>query len=116
MSNDECLFCRILKGEIPSTQVYTDDLVTAFRDIQPVAPTHILIIPNKHIADNNSFTLEDEPIGGRMLTVVQKLAKTEGIAESGYRLIMNTGKDGKQEVPHMHLHLIGGQAMQHKIG
>jgi histidine triad (HIT) family protein len=116
MHDENCLFCKILKGDIPSNQIYADELVTAFRDINPVAPTHVLIIPNKHIADNNYFAEEDEIIGGRMFSVVKIIAKDEGIADSGYRLIMNTGKDGKQEVPHMHLHLIGGQAMKHKIG
>ena len=116
MKDLNCLFCKILSGEIPSTQVYQDDLVTAFLDINPVAPKHILIIPNKHIEDNNDFSPEDEPIAGRMFTVVQKIVQQEGIAESGYRLILNTGPDGHQEIQHLHLHLLGGQSMQHPMG
>ncbi|MBT3240357.1 MAG: histidine triad nucleotide-binding protein [Chloroflexi bacterium] len=116
MENVDCIFCKIIKGDLPSDKVHEDDTIIAFRDINPVAPTHILIVPKKHITDNNDFYPEDEEIAGRMFSVVRELAKKEGITESGYRLIMNTGKDGGQEVPHMHLHLIGGQKMQHKIG
>lgn len=116
MNNPDCLFCKIVAGEIPSTTVYADDLVTAFRDINPVAPTHILIVPNKHIEDNNAFDEADQAIAGRMFIAVKKIAKQEGIAEDGYRLIMNTGPHGRQEVKHLHLHLIGGQVMQHPMG
>ncbi len=116
MKDPNCIFCKIVAGEIPSTIVYQDDLVTAFRDIHPVAPVHILIIPNKHIPDNNAFLEEDTAIAGRMLTTVRKLAESEGINEDGYRLIMNTGPHGRQEVQHLHLHLIGGQIMKHPIG
>lgn len=114
--DQDCIFCKILAGEIPSTQVYQDELVTAFRDINPVAPTHILIIPNTHIEDNNDFSEADEPVAGRMFTVVRKIAQQEGIADSGYRLILNTGPDGRQEVQHLHLHLIGGKRMEHPMG
>lgn len=116
MLDQDCLFCKIVAGEIPSAKVYEDDLITAFRDINPVAPTHILIVPNKHIADNNSFEEKDEGIAGRMFTVVKKIAAQEGIAGDGYRLIINTGPHGRQEVKHLHLHLIGGQMMQHPMG
>ena len=112
----DCIFCKILAGEIPSTKVYEDEDLTAFLDINPVAPTHILIIPNKHIPDNNYFDVEDESLAGKMFTVVRKLAEQKGIAKSGYRLIMNTGPDGRQEVDHMHLHLIGGKGMEHPMG
>ena len=112
----DCLFCKIITGEIPSDTVYQDEMVTAFRDINPVGPTHILIIPNDHIPDNNSFMAEDEPVAGRMFRTVRELAVKEGIAESGYRLIMNNGSDGRQEVKHLHLHLIGGQRMKHPMG
>jgi histidine triad (HIT) family protein len=115
-TNPDCIFCKIVAGEIPSEKVYEDDVITAFRDINPVAPTHILIIPNDHIEDNNAFSVEDEPIAGKMFTVVRKLAAQEGIAENGYRLIMNTGPHGHQEVKHLHLHLIGGQSMRHPMG
>ena len=116
MSETDCIFCKILQGDIPSSKVYEDDLITAFQDINPAAPVHVLIIPNKHIPDNNAFTEADEPYAGRMVTVVPRLAKELGIAEDGYRLIMNTGAHGHQEVMHIHLHLLGGQPMQHPMG
>jgi histidine triad (HIT) family protein len=114
--SENCIFCKIVSGEIPGEKLYHDDLVAAFRDIHPVAPTHILIVPNQHIASVNDLTEEDERVTGRMLTVAQKLAKQAGIAENGYRLIVNTGPHGGQEVFHLHLHLIGGQRMQHPMG
>ena len=113
---DDCLFCKILKGEIPSTTVHKDDQVTAFRDINPAAPTHILVVPNKHIADANDITKEDEQLMGHLLRVVKPIAEEEGIAESGYRLIINTGPDGHQEVDHLHLHILGGHPMKHPMG
>ena len=113
---DDCLFCKILKGEIPSTTVYKDDQVTAFRDINPAAPTHILVVPNKHIADANDITKEDEQLMGHLLRVVKPIAEEEGIAESGYRLIINTGPDGHQEVDHLHLYILGGHPMKHPMG
>ncbi len=112
----DCLFCKIIAGEIPSEKVYQDDLVTAFRDINPVAPTHILIIPNKHIATINDLTPEDESLVGHLFLTARSLAKEEGIDESGYRLIINVGPDGGQEIYHLHLHLIGGQKMRHPMG
>lgn len=114
--NDDCIFCKIIAGEIPSTQVYQDEQVTAFRDINPVAPTHILIIPNRHIAMVNDLTPEDEQLVGHMFTTAKQIAAQEGIAESGYRLIINNGADGGQIVFHLHLHLIGGQKMRHPMG
>jgi histidine triad (HIT) family protein len=116
MSNSDCIFCKIITGEIPSTIVYQDDTLTAFRDINPVAPVHILIVPNKHITDNNAIQPEDEVIAGKMFSLVRKLAESEGIAEDGYRLIMNTGPHGHQEVQHLHMHLIGGKPMMHPMG
>ena len=116
MTNPDCIFCKILAGDIPGEIIYKDEMVSAFRDINPVAPTHILIIPNKHISDNNTFSEQDEPIAGRIFRVVKELAKQEGITESGYRLIMNTGPDSRQEVKHMHMHLIGGQVMKYPMG
>ncbi len=115
MSND-CIFCKIIAGEIPSTQVYQDEQVTAFRDINPAAPTHILIVPNKHIASVNDLVPKDEILVGHLFTVARKIATQEGIATSGYRLIINHGPDGGQEVYHLHLHLLGGQKMRHKMG
>jgi histidine triad (HIT) family protein len=116
MANQDCIFCKIVAGEIPSHKVLQDEWVTAFRDINPLAPTHILIIPNKHLTSTNDLTPYHAAMAGRMLTVVPEIAAKEGIAESGYRLIMNTGPDGNQVVMHMHLHLLGGQRMKHAMG
>ncbi len=114
--SDDCIFCKIIAGEIPGDFVHQDDLVTAFRDINPSAPTHILIVPNEHIPDNNAVTEAHAPILGRMFSAVATLAEQEGIAQSGYRLVMNTGPDGHQEVMHLHLHLMGGHRMRHPMG
>lgn len=108
----ETIFSKIIRKEIPADILYQDELVTAFRDIAPQAPTHILIIPNKFIPTVNHVSAEDEQTLGRLFTVAAKLAKAEGIDESGYRLIMNCNKDGGQEVFHIHMHLVGGK----KIG
>ena len=105
------IFSKIIAGEIPADIVYQDDLVTAFRDINPQAPTHILIVPNKEIATANDLTAQDEQVAGRLLLVAQKLAAQEGIAENGYRLIMNCNDHGGQEVFHIHLHLLGGRPL-----
>ena len=113
---NDCIFCKIIAGEIPSTQVYNDELVTAFRDINPASPTHVLIIPNGHIPSVNDLTVDDEQLMGHLITVARQIAVQEGIAESGYRLILNTGPDGGQEVFHLHLHLLGGQKMRHPMG
>lgn len=105
----ETIFSKIIRREIPSDIVYQDDLVTAFRDISPQAPTHILIIPNKIIPTVNHVTAEDEQVLGHLLIVAAKIAQQEGINESGYRLIMNCNKDAGQEVFHLHMHLLGGK-------
>ncbi len=102
--------------DVPAEEVYRDDLVTAFRDLYPVAPTHILIVPNTHRASLNEVDPQDELTLGRMLTVAKDLAELEGIANAGYRLILNTGAHGGQVVYHLHLHLIGGRAMRYGIG
>lgn len=103
------IFSKILAKEIPADIVYEDDLVTAFKDINPLAPVHILIIPNKEIPTVNDVTADDEKMLGRMFIVAAKIAKEQGIAESGYRLILNTNDDGGQEVFHIHMHLVGGR-------
>jgi len=113
---DDCLFCKIVKGEIPSTLVYQDEQVLAFRDINPVAPTHILVIPRKHIPNINDVSTEDEQLLGHMLTVVKPIADQEGITESGYRLIINNGPDANQVIFHLHLHILGGHYMRHPMG
>ena len=112
----ECVFCKIVSGEVPSEGVYKDELVTAFRDINPAAPTHILIVPNKHIAAVSELSEEDEQLMGHLFTVAQKLAVKEGISQSGYRLIINNGPDANQVVFHLHLHLLGGQKMRNPMG
>ncbi len=105
------IFTKIINKEIPANIVYQDELVTAFRDIAPQAPTHILIIPNKFIPTVNHVSNEDELALGRLFTVAAKLAQEEGIAEEGYRLVMNCNKNGGQEVFHIHMHLLGGQKL-----
>ena len=122
--NDSCLFCKIVSTarnasaskEAQATVVYRDEQVTAFRDIHPVAPTHILIVPNKHIESVGALEPEDEPLVGHIFTVARKLAEEEGIAKGGYRLITNTGADGGQTIFHLHVHLIGGQRMRYPMG
>ena len=108
---EETIFRKIINKEIPSDMLYQDEYVTAFRDISPQAKTHILIIPNKLIATANDIEVEDEVLVGKLYTTAKMLAKQEGIAESGYRLIMNCNRDGGQEVYHIHLHLLGGQPL-----
>jgi histidine triad (HIT) family protein len=105
------IFGKILRGEAPADIVFQDELVTAFRDINPAASTHILIIPNKYIPTVNDATEADEQVLGRMILTAKKLAAQEGIAEDGYRLIINCNKHGGQEVYHLHLHLIGGRPL-----
>jgi histidine triad (HIT) family protein len=107
----DCLFCRVVRGEIPATIVYRNDYVVAFRDITPVAQQHILIIPVKHIASLNDLTPEDEAIAGHILLAAGTVAEIIGIRESGYRLVFNTGNDALQSVFHIHAHLIGGTRM-----
>ncbi|WP_162046085.1 purine nucleoside phosphoramidase [Vibrio taketomensis] len=105
---EETIFSKIIRKEIPTTLLYQDELVTAFRDINPRAKTHILIIPNKLIPTVNDVEADDELTMGRMFTVAKKLAKEEGIDENGYRLIVNCNAHGGQEVYHIHMHLVGG--------
>ena len=108
---EETIFSKIIRKEIPADIVYQDELVTAFRDISPQAPTHILIIPNKLIPTANEVTEEDEPTLGRLFTVAARIAKEEGIDEDGYRLMMNCNSHGGQEVYHIHMHLLGGRPL-----
>lgn len=106
------IFTKIINKEIPADIVYQDELVTAFRDIAPKAPTHVLIIPNHQIPTANDVTEADERVMGRLFSVAAKIAKEEGIAEDGYRLIVNCNEHGRQEVFHIHMHLVGG----HQLG
>lgn len=116
MNDQDCIFCKIVSGEARSEMVFQDELVTVFYDINPAAPTHLLIIPNKHIASTEELGPEDAELAARMLSVVPELAAKEGLSENGYRLILNTGPHGHQEVMHMHLHLLGGHKMKHPMG
>jgi len=108
---EETIFSKIIRQEIPTPLLYQDELVTAFRDINPQAKTHILIIPNKLIPTVNHVETDDELTLGRMLTVAKQLAAEEGIAEQGYRLIINCNQHGGQEVYHLHIHLVGGEPL-----
>ena len=110
MSSD-CLFCRIVAGELPSSQVYSDDSVVAIRDISPQAPTHILLLARKHIASVGDLGKADRELMGKIFAVGVELAGREGIAEGGYRLVVNTGRDGGQTVDHLHVHLLGGRRL-----
>ncbi len=107
--NEPTIFARIIAREIPADIVYSDDWITAFRDIDPLAPVHILIVPNKAIATVNDIDDADAELIGCMLLVARDIAKQEGIAASGYRLVINCNVDGGQEVFHLHMHLIGGR-------
>ena len=113
MSTDpDCLFCRIVRDEIPSTRVHEDDLTIAFRDIAPRSPTHILLIPREHIASAADLTEAHAELLGRLFANAATIARDEGIAEAGYRLVTNVGRFGGQTVDHLHLHLMGGRAFQ----
>ena len=112
---DDCIFCKIIKKEIPSSIVYEDAEILAFRDINPVAPVHILVIPKKHIESVLELNEKDEKLIGRIYTVINKTAKQEGIDEKGFRIVVNCGEDGGQEVKHLHFHIIGGKKLGIKI-
>ena len=105
----ECIFCRIVSGEVSAKKVYEDDDVVAFEDIRPQAPVHILIIPKRHIATVNDLTESDAQLVGRLVLVVKRIAAERGVAERGYRLVLNCNRDSGQEVFHIHLHLLGGR-------
>jgi len=105
------LFERIIQGELPATILFQDERVTVFRDIHPRAPTHVLIVPNKPIPTANDVSSEDEALLGYLFVVAARIAASEGIAQSGYRLIVNCNADGGQEVYHLHMHLLGGRAL-----
>lgn len=112
---EECIFCKIIKGEIPSEKVYEDDEVLAFKDIQPAAPIHVLIIPKKHITNLMEVSKEDSELMGKIIETIQKIAKQLEIKEKGFRIISNCGPDSGQEVMHLHFHLLAGRKMGPKI-
>ncbi|HEU4635960.1 MAG TPA: histidine triad nucleotide-binding protein [Edaphobacter sp.] len=108
--NSDCLFCKILAGEIPASRVYEDEYCIAFPDIHPQAPAHLLIIPKEHLASQAKALAEHEPLLGHLLVVAANLARTHKL-DKGYRVVINTGDDGGQTVHHLHLHLLGGRPM-----
>ena len=106
----DCLFCKIIAGSIPSTKVYEDETVFAFRDIAPQAPTHILVIPKAHLSSVNDITAENSAVGAHIFEVIPQIAKAEGL-EGGYRVVSNCGDDAGQTVHHLHFHILGGKAL-----
>ena len=111
----DCVFCQIVDGKIPGDIVYQDEEVLAFRDINPRAPVHLLIIPKKHFASLNQLTEKEMLLMGRMIGVARQLAEREGVSESGYRLVINCGEEGGQLVLHLHLHLLGGRQLRGQL-
>ena len=112
MATEDCLFCKMVSGEFPVDKLHDDNLIFAIADIAPRAPTHIVLIPNQHIASAREVTADHAPLIGHMVTVAQELARNAGVFESGYRLAINVGEDGGQTIFHLHMHLLGG----HKLG
>lgn len=112
---EDCLFCKIIKGEIPSEKVYEDEDILAFKDIDPAAPIHILVIPKKHIDSLAQIQEVDEVVIGKIYRVINVIAEEQGFKENGYRVIVNCGKDGGQEVMHLHFHLLAGKRLGEKI-
>jgi histidine triad (HIT) family protein len=110
----ECIFCKIIKGEIPSKKVYEDDVIFAFDDINPQAPVHTLVVPKQHIPTLND--MEDDKIWSAMLKGAKEIARIKGVSEKGYRIVVNCGKDGGQIVMHLHLHVLGGKRLDDKMG
>jgi histidine triad (HIT) family protein len=115
MSSD-CIFCRIVRGELPADTVYQDEHVTAFRDVQPQAKTHVLVIPNQHIDSLNEAATGDLEILGRLMKVAALVARDDGIDQSGYRVLTNTGGDAGQSVSHLHVHVLGGNRLNMELG
>jgi len=112
----DCIFCQIASGKIPSDIAYQDEELIAFRDIKPQAPAHLIIIPRKHIPSLAHLSEADSPLIGHMIAIANQLAKGEGIADKGYRLAINSGEEGGQLVPHLHLHLLGGRRLSDTLG
>jgi histidine triad (HIT) family protein len=112
----ECIFCQIVAGKVPSEIVYQDEQVIAFRDIEPMAPTHLIIIPKRHIPSLSQLSEAALPLIGHMVKVANQLAREEGIVEKGYRLVISCGEEGGQLVPHLHMHLLGGRKLSDALG
>lgn len=109
--SDDCLFCKIIAGQIPSNKVYSDEQMIAFRDINPTAPQHILLVPRKHIVDIAHATREDQALLGDLLLRANVIAANEGLAESGFRIVINTGSDAGRTIFHLHVHVLGGRPL-----
>jgi len=107
----DCIFCKIVAGDIPSTRVLEDEHLIAFRDTQPAAPVHVLVIPRRHVASVGALSADDADLAGRLLVAAGEVARREGIAESGFRVVANTGAHGAQSVDHLHLHVLGGRQL-----
>ena len=112
---EDCIFCKIIKGEIPSNKVYEDEDIIAFHDINPEAPIHILVVPKKHISMLTDLNKEDETLIGKIFTTINLIAEKEGFKDEGYRVIANCGKDSGQEVMHIHFHVLAGKKLGNKI-
>ena len=108
----QCIFCRIAAHEIPATVVREDDETIAFRDLDPKAPLHVLVIPKRHITSLDEASAADEPVLGRLFLAAAEIARAEGVSEGGYRVVLNTGADAGQSVAHVHLHLLAGRALR----
>lgn len=106
---EDCIFCKIIKGDIPCKKVYEDDMMLCFEDINPAAPAHVLLIPKKHIKSLNELSIEDSSLIGHIFAKAKDIAKELKVDNTGYRIVMNCGKDGGQEVQHIHFHLLGGR-------
>ena len=112
---EDCLFCKIVKGEVPSTKVYEDDEILAFKDVNPMAPVHILVVPKKHYNDITEITEENADIIKKIILAINKIAKEQGIVDKGYRIINNCKEEAGQTVKHLHFHLIGGKKLGDKM-
>jgi histidine triad (HIT) family protein len=110
-TDPECIFCKIVGGQVPSNVVYKDDQVTAFRDLNPQMSTHVLVVPNRHIANTEALGPEHDALVGAVVRAAQAIARQEGVAERGYRLVFNTGPDALNSVPHLHMHMLAGRTM-----
>ena len=110
--DEACLFCRIIRGEVPSQSVLASEHAYAFRDIEPTAPVHVLVIPKRHIADAGAVGPDDGPLLAELLATARRVAEQEGVAGRGYRLVFNVGEDALNSVPHLHLHVLGGRRME----
>ena len=113
---ENCIFCKIIGGQIPSDRVYEDELIFAFRDINPQAPVHILVIPKIHLASMNEITAENTHVIARIFEKIPQIAKAEGLEENGYRVVSNCGSDGCQSVLHLHFHILGGRKLTAEMG